>query len=682
MAGLIKAEDVAQVKERSSIADVVREHVTLRSAGPGSLKGLCPFHDEKSPSFNVRPATGAWHCFGCGEGGDVISFVQRVEHLTFAEAVERLAGKLGMELRYEEGGGPRSGEGLGKRSRLVEAHRVAAEFYSAALLNLPEARPGRDFLRERGFDRMAADKFGVGFSPRGGEELTKHLRDKGFSDDEIVAAGLAGRGRGLYDRFRGRLMWPIRDITGDVVGFGARRLFDDDRIEAKYLNTSETTIYKKSFVLYGLDMAKKAIAKDRQAVVVEGYTDVMACHLAGIETAVATCGTAFGLEHIKVLRRIMRDENDLAPAKVVFTFDGDAAGQKAAMRAFGEDQRWASQSFVAVEASGKDPCELRQAGGDAAIRALIEDAVPMFEFAVRTTIARFDLANAEGRVRALEAVAPIVAGIRDRSLRPEYTRTVAGWLGVEVEQVASEVGRATRMAARAASTAPATASGAPATATGSATGSATATSPSATDSRAHAIDTEYGSGQGHEQDHEPGPDDGGEHGDEHAFEMARPDLRDPVVSAERQLLQAALQFPSLIDPAHFDAIAPESFSAPAHRAVHDAIRAAGGIEAASQPGHWADRVSEAAALTVRPLVSELAVASVPARFDKATGLPEPRYVNGLLIRMQEVPLIRQIGDAISAMRRVPPDDTDASRELGVHLQELQRELANLQSRQD
>jgi len=667
VAGLIKAEDVAQVKERSSIEDVVREHVTLRSAGPGSLKGLCPFHDEKSPSFNVRPATGAWHCFGCGEGGDVISFVQRVEHLTFAESVERLAAKLGMELRYEEGGAPRSGEGLGKRSRLVEAHRVAAEFYSAALLNLPEARPGRDFLRERGFDRMAADKFGVGFSPRGGEELTKHLRDKGFSDDEIVAAGLASRGgRGLYDRFRGRLMWPIRDITGDVVGFGARRLFDDDRIEAKYLNTSETTIYKKSFVLYGLDMAKKAIAKDRQAVVVEGYTDVMACHLAGVETAVATCGTAFGLEHIKVLRRIMRDESDLAPAKVVFTFDGDAAGQKAAMRAFGEDQRWASQSFVAVEASGKDPCELRQAGGDTAIRALIEDAVPMFEFAVRTTIARFDLANAEGRVRALEAVAPIVAGIRDRSLRPEYTRTVAGWLGVEVEQVASEVGRATRMAARAATAAPAS----------------TVAPAAVTDSRAHAVDSEHGSAQSHEQEHEPGPDDGGEHGDEHAFEMPRPDLRDPVVSAERQLLQAALQFPSLIDPADFGSIAPESFSAPAHRAVHEAIRAAGGIEAASQPGHWADRVSEAASLTVRPLVSELAVASVPARFDKTTGLPEPRYFEGLLIRMQEVPLIRQIGDAISAMRRVPPDDTDASRELGVHLQELQRELANLRSRQD
>jgi len=650
---LIKADDVTAVKERSSIEDVVREHVTLRSAGPGSLKGLCPFHDEKSPSFNVRPVVGAWHCFGCGEGGDVISFVQKVEHLTFAEAVERLAAKLGMELRYEEGGAPRSGEGLGKRSRLIEAHRVAGEFYGDALVKLPEARAGRDFLRARGFDRTAADTFGVGFSPRGGEELTTHLRAKGFSDDEIVAGGLAGRGRGLYDRFRGRLMWPIRDITGDVVGFGARRLFDDDRIEAKYLNSSETTIYKKSSVLYGLDIAKKLIARDRQAVVVEGYTDVMACHLAGVGTAVATCGTAFGVEHIKVLRRIMRDESDLAPAKVTFTFDGDAAGQKAAMRAFGEDQRWASQSFVAVEASGKDPCELRQAGGDAAVRALVEDAVPMFEFAVRTTIARFDLSGAEGRVRALDAVAPIVAGIRDRSLRPEYTRTVAGWLGIEVEQVAGEVGRASRMAAR--------------------------TPPVASHSAGRSvvdIRSPSGATQDDEQEHE---EDRHELGDEHAFTLARPDLRDPVVSAERQLLQAALQFPSLVDPEGFDSIAAESFSAPAHRAVRDAIRAAGGIVAASGPGQWTDRVSEAAALTVRPLVSELAVAPVPARYDPQTGLPERRYVDELLVRIQEVALTRQIGDAISAMRRIPPEDSATGRALGIQLQILQRQLADLRS---
>jgi DNA primase len=309
---------------------------------------------------------------------------------------------------------------------------------------------------------------------------------------------------------------------------------------------------------------------------------------------------------------------------------------------------------VAVEASGKDPCELRQAGGDAAVRALVEDAVPMFEFAVRTTIARFELANAEGRVRALEAVAPIVARIRDRSLRPEYTRTVAGWLGVEVEQVANEVARATRMDAR-----------------GSGQGSGAA---------APAKGSERGSSTGREPGHEQGYEHGEQHGDEHAFELARPDLRDPVVNAERQLLQAALQFPSLIDPADFDAIAPGSFSAPAHRGVHDAIQAAGGVEAAGQPGRWADRVSEAAALTVRPLVSELAVAPVPARVDPLNGLPDRRYVDELVVRIQEVSLIRQIGDAISAMRRIPPDDSVAGRELGIQLQILQRELNTLRAR--
>jgi DNA primase len=346
----------------------------------------------------------------------------------------------------------------------------------------------------------------------------------------------------------------------------------------------------------------------------------------------------------------MRDEPDLAPAKVVFTFDGDAAGQKAAMRAFGEDQRWASQCFVAVEASGKDPCELRQAGGDAAVLALVEDAVPMFEFAVRTTLARFDLTGAEGRVRALEAVAPIVADIRDRSLRPEYTRTVAGWLGVEVEQVGNEVARATRMRARAAG---------PAARTGSGTGTGTGA----------VAGREYENEQRHEQ------------GDGHVFELARPDLRDPVVSAERQLLQAALQFPSLVDPAGFDSISADSFSAPAHRGIHDAIQAAGGIGAASgEHGRWADRVSEAAALTVRPLVSELAVAPVPARVDPLTGLPDRRYVDELLVRIQEVALTSQIGDAISAMRRLPPDDTVAGREFGLHLQILQRELAELRSK--
>jgi len=639
MAGLINSEDIATVKARTSIEDVVREYVTLRSAGPGSLKGLCPFHDEKTPSFNIRPAVGAWHCFGCSEGGDVISFVQKVDHLTFSEAVERLAQKLGMELRYEDGQRPRE-EGLGRRTRLVEAHRVAQEFYADALINLPAARAGRDFMRARGFDGAVAKHFGVGFAPRGGEDLVRHLRDKGFSDDEIVTGGLAGRGsRGLYDRFRGRLVWPIRDITGDTVGFGARRLFDDDRIEAKYLNTSETPIYKKSTVLYGLDLAKKTISKERRAVVVEGYTDVMACHLAGIENAVATCGTAFGADHIKVLRRMMRDEADLAPARVIFTFDGDAAGQKAAMRAFADDQKWASQSFVAVEKSGKDPCELRQAGGDPAVQALIEDAVPMFEFAVRTTIKRFDLSTAEGRIQAARAVAPIVASIRDQSLRPEYTREVSGMLGLDVEQVAREVSRAGRL--------------------------------KVDDEPRDARDRRDSSGD----DAEPvaGEGDSG---------MPAPDRRDPVVMAERQLLQVILQFPNVFAPGALDMLTPDAFSAPAHRAVFDGIRIAHASSETSSVRAWTSAVTEAAPSPVAGLVSELAVDTLPTRMDAVTGLPTSRYVDELFNRVRTIALTRQIADALSEMRRIEHSDEpapDRSRELGLHLQTLQRELATIKA---
>lgn len=630
---LIKPEDIAQVKERTSIEDVVREHVTLRSAGPGSLKGLCPFHDEKTPSFTVRPAVGAYHCFGCGEGGDVIRFVQEVDHLSFVEAVERLAARSGVELRYEDGDAPQR-EPAGKRQRLVEAHRVASEFYAEALLAMPEARAGRDFLRGKGFSGKDCAVFGVGYAPRGGELITDHLRSKGFTDDEIVTSGLSAQGRrGPYDRFRGRVVWPIRDVTGDTVGFGARRIFDDDRIEAKYLNTSETPIYKKTSVLYGLDLAKRAMARDRQAVIVEGYTDVMACHLAGVEQAVATCGTSFGVDHIKTLRRILRDEAGQSPAKVIFTFDGDAAGQKAAMRAFAEDQRWASQSFVAVADAGQDPNELRQSGGDDAVRHLVEDAVPMFEFAVRTTIGRFDLKTAEGRVMAIRSVAPIIAGIRDQGLRPEYIRTVAGWLGVTVEQVAHEVTTAGQAATRVPVSPP-----------------AHAQAPEATQ-------------------------------DPRSTALPRPDLRDPVVFAEHQLLQCLLQYPSLFDPEEVDGLAPEAMVAPAYQLVLQAVHEAGGLSTAvAVSGQaWTTAVTEHADEEVRPLLHELAVAPVPTRLDASTGIPSRRYTDELIRRVREVTLRRRIADAISALQRMDPAQPGESRALGIRIQGLQRELAVLRS---
>lgn len=443
MAGRIRDDDVALVRERAKIDDIVREYVTLKAAGGGSLKGLCPFHDERSPSFHVTPSRGMWYCFGCGEGGDVLSFVQKIDHLSFAEVVEKLAVKTGVELRYVEGGAAINKQ-QGQRTRLIEAHKLAAAFYVEQLLT-PDAQIGRTFLTERGFDAEAAKHFGVGFAPKSWDSLTSHLRGKGFVDQELMAGGLVSQGnRGIYDRFRGRLVWPIRDLGGEVIGFGARKLFDDDE-GPKYLNTPESPLYKKSQVLYGIDLARKDISKSQQAVIVEGYTDVMACHLAGVTTAVATCGTAFGGEHIKILRRLLMDDDQMR-GEVVFTFDGDAAGQKAALRAFEEDQRFVTQTFVAVEGSGMDPCDLRLAQGDAAIRALVESRVPLFQFAIKSILTGYDLNNAEGRISALKEAAPVVAKIRDTALRPEYSRMLAGWLGLDVESVTKAVQQSGRTA--------------------------------------------------------------------------------------------------------------------------------------------------------------------------------------------------------------------------------------------
>ena len=428
MAGRILDEDVALVRERSPIADVIAEHVTLRNAGGGSLKGLCPFHDEKSPSFNVTPSRGFFHCFGCQEGGDVIDFVRKIDHLPFAEAVERLAARANVQLRYEEGGSAPNRQ-AGLRTRLLDAHRQAAQYYLEQLAT-PDALAARTFLDERGFDREAAERFGVGYAPRRWDALVAHLRARGFTDDELTAGGLARAGqRGLLDRFVGRLLWPIRDITGDVVGFGARRLYDDDRIEAKYLNTAETPIYKKSAVLYGLDLAKREISRRSQAVIVEGYTDVMACHLSGVPTAVATCGTAFGEEHIKVLRRVLMDQDE-SRGEVIFTFDGDDAGQRAALKAFEHDQRFVAQTFVAVEPDGLDPCELRQKRGSDAVRDLVARRVPLFEFAIRGRLRPYDLDTAEGRAAGRRAGMDIVRGIKDVAVRQEYARLLSMWLGL------------------------------------------------------------------------------------------------------------------------------------------------------------------------------------------------------------------------------------------------------------
>ncbi len=436
--GRIKEEDVTYIRERSPIDEVVADYVQLKSAGGGQKKGLCPFHDEKSPSFHVTPSKGFFHCFGCQTSGDVISFVMKMDHLSFTETIERLADRLGYQLRYEEGNFTPAP--AGNRSRLISANALAAKFYQDQLNTSPNAAHARELMTKRGFDKSACETFGVGYAPDEWDGLTKYLRAEGYTIDELETAGLSKMGqRGPIDKFRNRLTWPIRDISSDVVGFGARKLASDEEDQGpKYLNTSETPIYKKSQVLYGLDMAKKEIAKKRQVVIVEGYTDVMAAQLAGITTAVATCGTAFGADHIRIIRRLLMDD-DAFRGEVIFTFDGDAAGQKAALRAFSEDQKFVTQTFVAVEPDGLDPCDLRQQKGDLALRDLIAKRVPLFEFAIRTEIKLHKLDSAEGRVNALNATAPLVAQIRDKSLRPEYSRLLAGWLGIEVELVTAAV---------------------------------------------------------------------------------------------------------------------------------------------------------------------------------------------------------------------------------------------------
>ena len=454
MSGRIRDEDVQYIRERAPIDEVVADYVQLKNAGGGQKKGLCPFHDEKSPSFHVTPSKGYFHCFGCQTGGDAITFLMKIDHLSFTETIERLADRMGYTLRYDESFSGNKAP-VGNRSRLIAAHAAAAKFYQNLLNTSADAAFGRELLTKRGFDRAACEAFGVGYAPNSWDGLTKELRSQDFTIEELELAGLSKMGeRGPIDKFRNRLMWPIRDISGDVVGFGARKLASDEEDQGpKYLNTSETPIYKKSQVLYGLDIAKKEIAKKRQVVVVEGYTDVMACHLAGITTAVATCGTAFGPDHIRIIRRLLMDD-DAFRGEVIFTFDGDAAGQKAAMRAFNEDQKFVTQTFVAVEPDGLDPCDLRQNKGDLALRDLIARRIPLFEFAIKTELNLHNLNTAEGRVNALNATAPLVSQIRDKSLRPEYARLLAGWLGVEVEIVTRAVSQGARNFAPAQDVAP------------------------------------------------------------------------------------------------------------------------------------------------------------------------------------------------------------------------------------
>ncbi len=428
MAGRISERDIEQVRQRVRIDEIVAEYVQLKHAGSGSYKGLCPFHDEKTPSFQVTPSRGLYYCFGCGEGGDAIRFLEKIENLTFVEAVQNLADKVGVELHIEQDDTTAIPSGL--RQQILAANQAAAQFY-AEQITTPEALIFRQFVDGRGFDRQAAEDFLMGYAPKDGKSLGQHLRGRGFSYDVLVAAGLI-RQNG-WDYFQGRVIWPIRDTTRSVLGFGARRVYDDDRLPAKYLNTPETPVYKKSHVLYGLDHARQAIGKTNQVVVVEGYTDVMACHLAGIPTAVASCGTAFGEDHARIVHRLM-GSHDAFHGEVIFTFDGDEAGQKAAMKVYDLDSNFVSQTYVAVDREGRDPCDIRLAGGDRALRDLIAQRIPLYSFVMGNIVNRYDLNRADGRLKAVRQAAPLLESVRDRSLARAYIHDLSRQVGMDIEE--------------------------------------------------------------------------------------------------------------------------------------------------------------------------------------------------------------------------------------------------------
>ena len=626
--GRIPESDIEAIRERAAIEEIVGEYVQLKPAGHDSMKGLSPFKDEKTPSFHVRPARGYYHCFSTGKGGDVFNFLMELEQLTFPEAVEAVADTIGYHINYQGGSTGARDVKPGTRKRLLAANKAAHEFYREQL-ETPEAEPGRNFLLERGFDKELIYRFECGYAPDGWDTLTKYLLRRGFEVQELIDAGISSMGRrGPIDKFRRRLIWPIKDAAGNTIGFGARKLFDDDPM-GKYMNTQDTLLYHKSKVLFGLDLAKRNISERHQTVIVEGYTDVMAMHAAGVTTAVASCGTAFGAEHLAAIRRHMLDDSYFR-GELIYTFDGDEAGQKAAMRAFEGDQQFTGQSFVAVAPEGMDPCDLRLAQGDAALRDLVARRVPMFEFVIESLLKDYSLDSAEGRVQALRRTVPVVAAIEDQVLQKEYARRLAGWVGWPnpdevLDQVRAEAKRPKK------------------------------------DQRRIAVkrDTESAA---------PGQPPA----------LQSPNPQDPILWPQREALKVALQYPDKAG-SYFEGINPDAFTNDAYRQVREAIGNAGGLAAAAEhgPNFLAAVAGEMRDLAGRNFVSELAVEPIHAD-------DIDRYVDSVLSRLQETRVGDQIAQLKSQLERMrPSEEPEAYNALFsdlVALEQARRELNDRASR--
>jgi DNA primase len=427
---LISGESLERVKGAVDIVEVISAHTDLRRQG-GRWVGLCPFHEERTPSFSVDAQEKLYHCFGCGVGGDAIKFVEEKEGLGFAEAVELLADRYGVELVRDKED-PRAEARRQQRRRLGDLLDRVATFYAAYLWDSEEAAKAREYLAERGLGEEALRAFGVGYAPSAWDTVLLRGQRAGFSVEEMRGVGLAQRGKsgGEYDRFRSRIMFPIRDRRGRTLGFGGRAMRSDQG--AKYVNTAETEFFHKSEMLYGIDLAKAAIAKAGRAVVVEGYTDVLALHQAGIEEVVGVMGTAITEEQVAALSGMV-DE-------VVLALDADAAGQEAMLRA----QRVAAgrrmRLRVAAMPAGEDPAEMMVAeGGAERFRALLEGAVELTAFQVGLVLDRTDAGSPAERDRALAEVAPILAGLGESASRDDLVRRVAERLDLEPAMVMGRV---------------------------------------------------------------------------------------------------------------------------------------------------------------------------------------------------------------------------------------------------
>lgn len=662
MPGMILKEDIEKVRATADLYDIVSATVSLKPSGTGAYVGLCPFHDEKTPSFSVRPALGVWHCFGCGLGGDVFGYVEHQENIDFRDAVELLADKYHIELHYDQSNAKKEHTGS-KRARLLEANEAAQEFFVSQLMT-KDALAARKLLDGRNFSQADCQRFGCGYAPQGWDNLVRYLAGKGFTQQEMLDAGLARQGQhGVYDYFRGRVTWPIRDSTGRTLGFGARKLYEDDSISAKYINTPDTTLYRKNQVLYGIDMAKAAIVKKRQVVIVEGYTDVMAMHLAGVDTAIATCGTAFGAEHAKIVRRLIADDSLgavqlIGPLKVdgqqlssriIFTFDGDAAGQKAAIHAFGLDAAFSTQAFVAVADDNLDPCDLRIKRGNEAVRALIANAEPLYDFVIKTAIGRFDTTYATGQMGAVKAVAPLIAQIRDRSLLDLYSRKAVRQIGVDLDIMQREVRDARRkLNVR----------------------DEDAYAPKRRFAANAAAAAEPRMDQGANPYANPSARKALEHRD--AAEQSYYRIDDAVFICEQQFMATLIQVPLAVDPTLFASLTLSSFMTPVFRTLFQAIAAAGGLPSTDTPqGLWMHNLTKAGGPMLESVINELAVMQLPlppsdADTERASQQSqeinvqlrkptddERRYASELIIRLLDTGIMRKIGADKRRMAQLP-----------------------------